>query len=71
MGDSKLHLPRSPERLDVLSDSASVDVAQGVSPALQYEVSQTTENCELNAEVQGQQSECDSTFQVLHVGIIV
>nr|XP_014331961.1 PREDICTED: centrosomal protein of 97 kDa isoform X2 [Bos mutus] len=71
MGDSKLHLPRSPERLDVLSDSASIDVAQGVSPALQYEVSQTPENCELNAEVQGQQSERDSTFQVLHVGIIV
>lgn len=70
-GDTKLHLPRSPEKLDVLSDSASVDVAQGVSPALPYEVSQTPENCELNAEVQGQQSECDSTFQVLHVGIIV
>ncbi|XP_068831625.1 centrosomal protein of 97 kDa isoform X2 [Capricornis sumatraensis] len=70
-GDSKLHLPRSPEKLDVLSDSASVDVAQGVSPALPYEVSQTPENCELNADIQGQQSECDSTFQVLHVGIIV
>ncbi|KAM9089785.1 centrosomal protein of 97 kDa isoform 1-T1 [Megaptera novaeangliae] len=70
-GDSKLHIARSPEKLDVLSDSASVDDAHGVSPTLQDEINQTPENCELNAEIQGQQSECGSTFQVLHVGIIV
>ncbi|XP_065732788.1 centrosomal protein of 97 kDa isoform X4 [Phocoena phocoena] len=70
-GDSKLHIARSPEKLDVLSDSASVDDTHGISPTLQDEINQTPENCELNAEVQGQQSECDSTFQVLHVGIIV
>ncbi|XP_059777204.1 centrosomal protein of 97 kDa isoform X2 [Balaenoptera ricei] len=71
MGDSKLHIARSPEKLDVLSDSASVDDTHGVSPTLQDEINQTPENCELNAEIQGQQSECGSTFQVLHVGIIV
>ncbi|XP_061050115.1 centrosomal protein of 97 kDa isoform X3 [Eubalaena glacialis] len=70
-GDSKLHIARSPEKLDVLSDGASVDDTHGISPTLQDEINQTPENCELNAEIQGQQSECDSTFQVLHVGIIV
>ncbi|TEA34138.1 hypothetical protein DBR06_SOUSAS25710013, partial [Sousa chinensis] len=70
-GDSKLHIARSPEKLDVLSDSASVDDTHGISPTLQDEINQTPENCELNAEVQGQQSECNSTFPVLHVGIIV
>lgn len=70
-GDSKLYIACSPEKLDVLSDIASVDDAHGLSPALQAEISQTPENCKLNAEVQGQQSECESTFQVLHVGVIV
>ncbi|XP_057552723.1 centrosomal protein of 97 kDa isoform X2 [Hippopotamus amphibius kiboko] len=70
-GDSKLHTARSLDKLDVLSDSASVDDAHGTSHTLQDEGNQTPENCELNAEVQGQQSECDSAFQVLHVGIIV
>ncbi|XP_059954711.1 centrosomal protein of 97 kDa [Mesoplodon densirostris] len=70
-GDSKLHIAHSPEKLDVLSDSASVDDTHCVSPTLQDEISQTPENCELNAEVQGPQSECNSTFQVLQVGIIV
>ncbi|XP_008538938.1 centrosomal protein of 97 kDa [Equus przewalskii] len=70
-GDSKLYIACSPEKLDVLSDIASVDDAHGLSPALQAEISQTPENCKLNAEVQGQQSECESTFHVLHVGVIV
>nr|XP_044627618.1 centrosomal protein of 97 kDa isoform X1 [Equus asinus] len=70
-GDSKLYIACSPEKLDVLSDIASVDDTHGLSPALQAEISQTPENCKLNAEVQGQQSECESTFQVLHVGVIV
>ncbi|XP_028349606.1 centrosomal protein of 97 kDa isoform X2 [Physeter macrocephalus] len=70
-GDSKPDIARSPENLDILSDSASVDDTHGTSPTLQDEINQTPENCELNAEVQGQQSECNSTFQVLHVGIIV
>nr|XP_060496123.1 centrosomal protein of 97 kDa isoform X2 [Panthera onca] len=70
-GDSKLHIAPSPEKLDALSDSTSVDDSHGISPALQDEISQAPENCKLNAEVQGQQSDCESTFQVLHVGITV
>lgn len=70
-GDSKLHIAPSPEKLDALPDSTTVDDSHGISPALQDEISQAPENCKLNAEVQGQQSDCDSTFQVLHVGITV
>ncbi|XP_008158898.2 centrosomal protein of 97 kDa isoform X1 [Eptesicus fuscus] len=70
-GDSTLHIAHSPEKLDALSDNAFVDGTHVISPALQDEISQTPEDCKLNAEVEGQQSECDSTFQVLHVGITV
>ncbi|XP_006094767.1 centrosomal protein of 97 kDa [Myotis lucifugus] len=70
-GDSTLHIAQSPEKLDALSDNASVDGTHVTSPALQDEISQTPEDCKLNAEVEGQQSECDSAFQVLHVGITV
>lgn len=70
-GDSMIHIACSPEKLDALSDSASVDNTHSTSPTLQDEITQTPESCKLNAEVQGQQSECDSTFQVLHVGITV
>uniref|UniRef100_A0A452T7K7 Centrosomal protein of 97 kDa n=1 Tax=Ursus maritimus TaxID=29073 RepID=A0A452T7K7_URSMA len=70
-GDSKLHIAPSPEKLNVLSDGVSVDDTHGISPTLQDDISQAPENCKLNAEVQGQQSDCDSTFQVLHVGITV
>ncbi|XP_069886445.1 centrosomal protein of 97 kDa isoform X1 [Dipodomys merriami] len=70
-GDSKLHISGSPDKLDALSDSASVEETQNVFPTSQDEISQAPENCKLNAEVQGQQSECDSTFQILHVGITV
>ncbi|XP_025845764.1 centrosomal protein of 97 kDa isoform X2 [Vulpes vulpes] len=70
-GDSKLHIAPSPEKLDALSDGASVGDPHGISPTLQDEISQAPENCKLNADVQGQQSDCDSTFQVLHVGITV
>ncbi|XP_036099618.1 centrosomal protein of 97 kDa isoform X1 [Molossus molossus] len=62
--DSALHMASSPEKLDALSDSASIDDTHGISPTLQDEISQTSENCKLNVEVQGQQSECDSTFQL-------
>lgn len=70
-GDSMLPIACSPEKLDALSDSASVDDTHGKAPTLQDEICQTPENCKLNVEGQGQQSECDSTFQVLHVGITV
>ncbi|XP_010348324.1 centrosomal protein of 97 kDa isoform X2 [Saimiri boliviensis] len=70
-GDSKLHIACFPGQLDALCDGASVDESHGIPPTSQGEVSQTQENSKLNAEVQGQQSECDATFQVLHVGITV
>ncbi|XP_004391700.1 PREDICTED: centrosomal protein of 97 kDa isoform X2 [Odobenus rosmarus divergens] len=70
-GDSKLRIAPSLEKLDALSDGALVDDTHGISPTLQDEISQAPENCKLNAGVQGQQSDCDSTFQVLHVGITV
>lgn len=70
-GDSELHLACSLEKLDTLSDRVSIDETHGVSPTLQVEISQTPENYTLNAEVQEQQPECDSTLQVLHVGVTV
>ncbi|XP_062063338.1 centrosomal protein of 97 kDa isoform X2 [Lepus europaeus] len=69
--DSKLLITCSLEKLDALSDSASVDEARRLPPTLQDEVNQIPENCKLNTEVQGQQPECDSAFQVLHVGVTV
>uniref|UniRef100_A0A8C4FGC2 Centrosomal protein of 97 kDa n=1 Tax=Catagonus wagneri TaxID=51154 RepID=A0A8C4FGC2_9CETA len=70
-GDAKLPIASSPEKLDVLEPDSAVDDTHSISPALLDEINQTPENGKLNAEVQGQQSECESTFQVLHVGIIV
>ncbi|XP_032155126.1 centrosomal protein of 97 kDa isoform X4 [Sapajus apella] len=70
-GDNKLDIACFPVQLDTLCDGASVDESHGIPPTSQGEISQTQENSKLNAEVQGQQSECDSTFQVLHVGITV
>ncbi|XP_050634890.1 centrosomal protein of 97 kDa isoform X2 [Macaca thibetana thibetana] len=69
--DSKLHIACFPVQLDTLSDGASIDESHGISPPLQGEISQTQENSKLNAEVQGQQPECDSAFQLLHVGVTV
>ncbi|XP_076974636.1 centrosomal protein of 97 kDa-like isoform X2 [Tamandua tetradactyla] len=71
IGDSKLHIIHSPEKFDTLCDSGDLGETHGISATLQDEISQTPENYKLNKEVQGQQSECDSTFQVLHVGITV
>ncbi|XP_004606797.2 centrosomal protein of 97 kDa [Sorex araneus] len=69
--DSKLPIAHSPEKLEAMSDDASADGSPGMSPCVEDEVSQTPENCKLNTEVQEQQSECDSSFQVLPVGITV
>lgn len=84
IGDHKPCIADSPEKLDTLSDNASVNDANDLAPSLQAEISQTPENCalnapiqepqsdcELSAAIQEEQSECDSTFQVLHVGITV
>ncbi|XP_051046815.1 centrosomal protein of 97 kDa isoform X2 [Phodopus roborovskii] len=66
-GDSMYQVDCSPESLDASSHSE----AHRVSPILQDGISQTPEKCELSADVQGQSPECDATFQVLHVGVIV
>ncbi|XP_060054428.1 centrosomal protein of 97 kDa isoform X2 [Erinaceus europaeus] len=68
-GDSRLDMAQSPEKRDALSVSASLDGTHDT--ALQNEINQTPEKCELSTEVQEQQSECDSELQVLHVGIPV
>ncbi|XP_004479291.1 centrosomal protein of 97 kDa isoform X2 [Dasypus novemcinctus] len=64
IGDSKLPITHFPEKLDALSDSVAIGETHGISAVLQDEISQTPENCKLNKEVQEQQSECDSTFQL-------
>ncbi|EGW00799.1 centrosomal protein of 97 kDa isoform X1 [Cricetulus griseus] len=66
-GDSTCHVACSPEGLDASSHSE----AHRESPTLQDGISQTPENCELSADVQGQPQESDATFQVLHVGVTV
>ncbi|XP_040606632.1 centrosomal protein of 97 kDa isoform X2 [Mesocricetus auratus] len=66
-GDSMCHVACSPES----SDASSYSQVHSVSPTLQDGISQTPENCELGADVQGQSPECDATFQVLHVGVTV
>ncbi|XP_004706518.1 centrosomal protein of 97 kDa [Echinops telfairi] len=71
-GESELHRAHSMEKLDAVSDNVpAVETDSVVSPLLQDEMSQAPENCKLNADVPGQPPECDSAFQVLHVGITV
>ncbi|XP_003469329.1 centrosomal protein of 97 kDa isoform X3 [Cavia porcellus] len=70
-GDSKLYLACSSEKLDTLSDRASIDKTHGTSSASLDEIRLTPENCKLNEDVQGQQPDCDSAFEVLHVGVTV
>ncbi|KFV81408.1 Centrosomal protein of 97 kDa, partial [Struthio camelus australis] len=62
----------SAEKQDFLSDIVSLDVPQGTSSPEQGEISQTPESCKLNSGmVEGKQTDCDSSFQMLHVGIAV
>ncbi|KAM6140832.1 centrosomal protein of 97 kDa [Pterocles gutturalis] len=62
----------SAESQDSLSDSVSVDLPQNTSSPIQGEISQTPESCKLNSGiVEGKQTDCDSSFQMLHVGIAV
>lgn len=66
-GDSECRAASSLEALDASSQSE----APRASPTLQDEVSQTPENCKLNADAQGPQPECDAAFQVVQVGVTV
>ncbi|XP_072470240.1 centrosomal protein of 97 kDa isoform X2 [Notamacropus eugenii] len=69
--DGSLQTPSAPSSCS-LSDSAAVaNVADNNAAPLQDDTTQTPDTCKSNAEVQGHQSECDSAFQVLPVGIAV
>ncbi|KAK2544542.1 Cep97 [Columba livia] len=62
----------SAESQDSSSDGVSVDLPQDTSSPARGEISQTPESCKLNSGiVEGKQADCDSSFQVLHVGIAV
>ncbi|KAM6097232.1 centrosomal protein of 97 kDa isoform 2-T2 [Chlamydotis macqueenii] len=62
----------SAESQDSSSDTVSVDLPQDTSSPAQDEISQTPESCKLNSGiVEGKQTDCDSSFQMLHVGIAV
>ncbi|KAM9565732.1 centrosomal protein of 97 kDa isoform 1-T1 [Guaruba guarouba] len=54
------------------SDTVFTDLPQDTSSPVQGEISQTPDICKLNSgTVEGKQTDCDSSFQMLHVGIAV
>ncbi|KGL72262.1 Centrosomal protein of 97 kDa, partial [Tinamus guttatus] len=62
----------SSEKQDFSSDTVSVDVPQGTTSPARGEISQTPESCKLNSGiVDGKQTDCDSSFQMRHVGVAV
>ncbi|KFV55670.1 Centrosomal protein of 97 kDa, partial [Tyto alba] len=62
----------SAESQESSSDAVSVDLSQDTSSPARSEISQTPESCKLNSGiVEGKQTDCDSSFQMLHVGITV
>ncbi|XP_027504481.1 centrosomal protein of 97 kDa isoform X3 [Corapipo altera] len=62
----------SAESQDSSSDTVSLDLPQDTSSPIQGEISQTPESYKLDSEmVEGKQTDCDSSFQMLHVGIAV
>uniref|UniRef100_A0A8C8R4V3 Centrosomal protein of 97 kDa n=1 Tax=Pelusios castaneus TaxID=367368 RepID=A0A8C8R4V3_9SAUR len=62
----------SAEKQDSLSDAVSINVSQDIPSSAQNEINPTPESCTLNSGVvEGKQTECDASFQVLHVGIAV
>ncbi|KFP69785.1 Centrosomal protein of 97 kDa, partial [Acanthisitta chloris] len=62
----------SAESPDSSSDTVSADLPQDTSSPVRAEISQTPESCKHNSGiVEGKQTDCDSSFQMLHVGIAV
>ncbi|XP_009991698.1 PREDICTED: centrosomal protein of 97 kDa [Chaetura pelagica] len=62
----------SAENQDASFDTVSVDLPQDTSSPGRGEISQAPESCKLNSGiVEGKQTDCDSSFQMLHVGIAV
>ncbi|KFQ67423.1 Centrosomal protein of 97 kDa, partial [Phaethon lepturus] len=65
-------IPVSAENQDSSFDTISLDLPQETSSPARGEISQTPESCKLNSGiVEGKQTDCDSSFQILHVGIAV
>ncbi|KFO71994.1 Centrosomal protein of 97 kDa, partial [Cuculus canorus] len=62
----------SAESQESSTDAVSVDLLQDTSSPARGEMGQTPESCKLNSGiVEGKQTDCDSSFQMLHVGIAV
>ncbi|XP_010132509.1 PREDICTED: centrosomal protein of 97 kDa, partial [Buceros rhinoceros silvestris] len=62
----------STENEESSSDTVSVDLPRDTSSPARGEISQTPESCKLNSGiVEGKQMDCDSSFQMMHVGIAV
>lgn len=71
-GGSWPQITVSAKSQDSSSDTVSVDLPQDTSSPTRGEISQTPESCKLNSGiVEGKQADCDSSFQMLHVGIAV
>ncbi|XP_053790487.1 centrosomal protein of 97 kDa [Vidua chalybeata] len=73
MEGSCLQIPVSAESQDSSSDTVSVELPQDTSSPVRGEICQTPpESYKLNSGiVEGKQTDCDSSFQMLHVGIAV
>nr|XP_020855513.1 centrosomal protein of 97 kDa isoform X2 [Phascolarctos cinereus] len=69
--DGSLQITSAPCSCSLSDSAAAANIADNKAAPLQDETSQTPDTCKSNAEVQGHQSECDSAFQVLPVGIAV
>ncbi|KAJ7408149.1 Centrosomal protein of 97 kDa [Willisornis vidua] len=62
----------SAESQDSSSDTVSLDLPQDTSSPVRGEISQTSESYKLTSEIaEEKQTDCDSSFQMLHVGIAV
>ncbi|XP_074855171.1 centrosomal protein of 97 kDa isoform X2 [Carettochelys insculpta] len=60
------------EKQDSFSEAISINASQDVPSPAQNEINQTPESCKLNSGVvEGKQTECDASYQALHVGIAV
>ncbi|XP_032909472.1 centrosomal protein of 97 kDa isoform X2 [Catharus ustulatus] len=72
MEGSCLQIAVSAESQDSSSDTVSVELPQDTSSPVRGEICQTPESYKLNSEiVEGKQTDRDSSFQMLHVGIAV
>ncbi|XP_030331810.1 centrosomal protein of 97 kDa isoform X1 [Strigops habroptila] len=70
--DRWLQITVPAESQDSSSDTLFTDLPQDTSSPVQGEISQTPDSCKMNSGiVEGKQTDCDSSFQMLHVGIAV